>query len=174
MIKPVQSILFATDLTENCQQALEFTFTIANNFNAMVFMLHIIQHMPLHIEGQLKGLLGRHQWNDLVNAQHEFVRKSLLGKKLTAVKIKEQVKNFCNLPRQKDFDQNVQSKEIIISEGEIITGILNQAKKNHCDLIVLGARENYLAGNSIGATIQGVLERATTPVSIIPARFPSI
>ncbi|MFV0438690.1 MAG: universal stress protein [Desulfopila sp.] len=170
MLKPVQSILFATDLTENCQQALEFTFILASNFNATVVMLHIIQHLPVDIEGKLKGLLGRHQWDELVNAQQEFVRKSLLGKKTTAEKIKEQVKIFCQLPGGKILDHQVQSKEIIISEGEVINVILDQARKNRCDLIVLGAKENYLARNSIGATIHGVLERAITPVSIIPAK----
>ena len=97
MIKPFQSILFATDLSQNCQQALEFTIAMATRFKAIIYMLHVIENLPENVEGRLKDLLGKHQWEDLVNAQQANVRKSLLGKKSTNVEVREKVQNFCKL-----------------------------------------------------------------------------
>lgn len=168
MFKPVRSILFATDLTPNCQKALDFTIAMASQNNAMVFMLHIIEHLPQNIEKELKELLGRHKWNDLAMAQTNFVRKSLLGKKATNIKVREQLKEFCAMSETDSINGDFQSKEIIISDGEVVTEILTTAQENHCDLIVLGAKDTFTGGNSVGTTIKGVLTGAFVPVSVVP------
>ena len=79
MLKPVQSILFATDLASNCQQALEFAIAMSTRFGATIYMLHVIEKLPESVEGRLKNLLGRHHWSDIVNAQQARVHQSLIG-----------------------------------------------------------------------------------------------
>jgi len=66
MLKPIRSILFATDLTSNCQSALEFTVSVATRFYATIYMLHVIEKLPDHMSERLKGLLGKHQWEEMV------------------------------------------------------------------------------------------------------------
>jgi len=169
MIRPVQTILFATDLTQNCQQALEFTIAMGTRFNAVIYMLHVIEDLPEHFGELLQGLLGRHQWDDLVNAQQEFVKKSLLGKKSTNIDVREKVQDFCKMAGMEGASCDFQSREIIISNGEVVEDILAKAKEYKCDLIVMGAAESYLAGNSIGTTIKSVLKRTPIPVTVVPA-----
>ena len=169
MIKPFQSILFATDLSQNCQQALEFTIAMATRFKAIIYMLHVIENLPENVEGRLKDLLGKHQWEDLVNAQQANVRKSLLGKKSTNVEVREKVQNFCKLAGIDDGTCDFQSREIIISNGDVVEDIIEKAVENKCDLIVLGAKEAFFAGNSIGNTIKSVLKNSKIPVTIVPA-----
>lgn len=170
MIKPVQSILFATDLTQNCQPALDFTIAMGTRFNAVIYMLHVIENLPENIEGRLKDLLGKHQWNDLVDAQQEFVKKSLLGKKSTNVEIREKVQNFCRLAGMDNGSCDFQSREIIISDGDVVEDIIAKAKENECDLIVMGAKEAFFAGNSIGSTIKSVLKNSPCAVTVVPAQ----
>ena len=80
MLKPIKSILFATDLSKNCQAALDFTNAMATRFQSKVYLLHVIEDLPEGVDGRLKNLLGRHKWEDLVNAQQANVHKSLTGK----------------------------------------------------------------------------------------------
>lgn len=169
MIKPIRSILFATDLTPNCQPALDFTIAIATRFNATIYMLHVIEKLPENVSGRLKGLLGAHQWQSMVGAQQESAHKSLLGKQSTATGIRESVRNFCQQEGIDDSACDFQSSEIIITDGELIDDILNKAETNQCDLIVLGGHRSVFAKTSIGSTAKGVLKKSKIPVTVVPS-----
>lgn len=169
MITPVKSILFATDLTVNCQQALEFTISMGIRYQALIYMLHVLETLPDDYEYQLKGLLGHHRWDDIVSAKENDVRKSLLGKKATNPMVRGQIKDFCKLVGGNDGVSDFQSREIIISTGNIAEGIIENATKNECDMIVLGASEGYLSRNSIGTNIKSTLKGSPVPVTVVPA-----
>lgn len=168
MLKPVNSILFATDLTTNCQQALDFTISMGIRFQALIYMLHVIEGLPDDFEHQLKDLLGHHQWDDIVSAKENDVHKSLLGKKATNPMVRGQIKDFCKLVGVDNETCDFQSREIIISTGDIVEGIIENATKNECDLIVLGAPEGFLSRNSIGNNIKSVLKSSPIPVTVVP------
>ncbi len=169
MLKPIRSILFATDLTPNCQPALDFTIAIATRFQSTIYMLHVIEKLPENVSGRLKGLLGTHQWEDMVGSHQESAHKSLLGKQSTNSGIRESLRNFC---KQEGLDENTcdfKSSEIIITDGILIDDILNSAKKNECDLIVLGGHRSMFAKSSLGSTAKGVLKVSTIPVTVVPS-----
>lgn len=169
MIKPIRSILFATDLTPNCQPALDFTIAIATRFKATIYMLHVIEKLPENVSGRLKGLLGAHQWQSMVGAQQESAHKSLLGKQSTSAGIRESVRNFCQQEGLDDPSCDFQSSEIIIADGELIDDILHNAEKNECDLIVLGGHRNIFAKTSLGSTAKGVLKKSKIAVTVVPS-----
>jgi nucleotide-binding universal stress UspA family protein len=169
MIKPIRSILFATDLTPNCQPALDFTIAIATRFQATIYMLHVIEKLPENMSGRLKGLLGTHQWESMVGAHQESAHKSLLGKQSTASGIRESVRNFCKIEGLDDDSCDFQSSEIIITDGELIEDILDSAEKNECELIVLGGHRNVFAKTSLGSTAKGVLKRSKIAVTVVPS-----
>jgi nucleotide-binding universal stress UspA family protein len=169
MLKPIRSILFATDLTPNCQPALDFTIAMATRFQATIYMLHVIEKLPETLSGRLKGLLGNHQWESMVEAQQVEAHKSLLGKQSTSSRVREAVQAFC---KQEGIDNalcDFKSSEIIITDGELVEDILNIAKKNDCDLIVLGGHKNIFAKTSLGSTAKGVLKRSKIPVTVVPS-----
>jgi nucleotide-binding universal stress UspA family protein len=168
MLKPIQSILFATDLTPNCQQALEYTLALGTRFQATVYLLHVIESLPESVEGRLKNLLGRHKWEDIVHTQLENVRRSLTGKITTNEQVRENIRNFCTQVGIDETECSFQSREIIISEGDVVDEIIANAKENECDLIVLGARESLFTPTSVGTTIKSVLKNAKTAVMVVP------
>lgn len=169
MLKPIRSILFATDLTPNCQPALEFTIALATRFKATIYMLHVIEKLPNNIDEKLKDLLGKHQWDDLVQSHQANARKSLLGKQSTSSRVREAVHNFCKEVGIEDDACDFQSSEIIISDGELVEDILDKAAENECDLIVLGGHKNLFSDStSFGSTAKGVLKKAKVAVTIVP------
>jgi len=171
MIKSVQSILFATDLSKNCQQALEYTLSLGIRYNAVIYMIHVIEEIvPGNIGSQLKDLLGTHKWNDLVETQQEFVKKSLLGKQATNAVIRGKVQEFCKLADIDSGQGDFQSREIILAGGDVVDEIIAKAKEHNCDLIVMGAKESLLSGNSIGTTIKSVLKDSPVAVTVVPGK----
>jgi nucleotide-binding universal stress UspA family protein len=168
MLKPIKSILFATDLTANCQQALEFTLAMATRFQATIYMLHVIEKLPEGVEGRLKDLLGRHKWDDIVNAQHADVHRSLTGKTSVNRMVREDIQNFCKLVGIDDAPTELQAREIIISNGYIAENIIAHAEENKCNLIVLGAKSGLFSKTSVGGIIKTVLKDTKIPVTIVP------
>ncbi len=169
MLKPIRSILFATDLTPNCQPALDFTIAIATRFQATIYMLHIIEKLPENVSGRLKGLLGTHQWDDMVGSHKESAHKSLLGKQSTSSGIRESLRNFCQQEGLEENSCDFKSSEIIITDGELIEDILSSAEKNDCDLIVLGGHRNVFSKSSLGSTAKGVLKKSKIAVTVVPS-----
>lgn len=168
MLKPIESILFATDLTQDSQPALDFTIAVATRFQATIYMLHVMESLPEGTRDKMVSLLGNHKWEELVHSKEESVHKSLLGKQSTAAKVRESVQEFC---RQEGINQdscNFQSREIIISDGDVVEDILKNAESNACDLIVLGGHRNIFSQNGIGSTAKGVLKKSKIAVTVVP------
>lgn len=169
MLKPIRSILFATDLTANCQPALDFTIAVATRFQATIYLLHVIEKLPEYLGGRLKGLLGAHQWESMLNTQQESAHKSLLGKQSTSSGIRASLQKFCQIEGLEENACDFKSSEIIITDGELIEDILSSAAKYECDLIVLGGHKNVFSKSSLGSTAKGVLKRSKIPVTVVPA-----
>jgi nucleotide-binding universal stress UspA family protein len=168
MLKPIKTILFATDLSKNCQAALDFTNAMATRFQAKVFLLHVIDEMPEVVDGRLKDLLGRHKWEDLVNAQQANVHKSLTGKTSVNKMIRDDIQNFCKLVGIDDQVCDMSSREILITQGNVPENITAQAKEHDCDIIVLGAKSGLISKTSIGGVIKSVLKDSKIPVTVVP------
>ena len=169
MLKPIRSILFATDLTPNCQPALDFTISMATRFHATIYMLHVIEKLPEQLGDRLKDLLGTHQWEQMVDSHRAIAQKSLVGKRPTSDVIREAVANFCKQEGIDDDSCDFEAREIIISDGEVIEDILKNAEKNECDLIVLGGHRNMFGKTSVGQTVKGVMKRSKIPVTMVPS-----
>lgn len=168
MLKPITTILFATDLSKNCQAALDFTNAMATRFHAKVFLLHVIEDLPEGVDGRLKDLLGRHKWEDLVNAQQANVHKSLTGKTSVNKMIRNDIQNFCKLVGIDDEACDMSTREILITQGDVAENITAQAKEHSCDLIVLGAKSGLFSKTSIGGVIKSVLKDSKIPVTVVP------
>lgn len=168
MLKPIRSILFATDLTSNCQSALEFTIAVATRFHATIYMLHVIEKLPDHMNERLKGLLGNHQWEQMVDSHKLSAHRSLLGKQSTNATVRQAIHNFCKQENIADDSCDFKSHEIIISDGEVIEDILSNAETNKCDLIVLGGHRHLFSKTALGSTAKGVLKKSRIPVTLVP------
>ena len=168
MLKPIRSILFATDLSANCQQALDFTLAMAVRYRAKVYMLYVVEKLSELVDERVKNLVGTHQWQEMVDSHKMTAHKSLLGKTSTNAMIRKAIHDFCVQEGIEDEFCEIESREIIISHGETVEDILSNAKKNNCDLIVLGGHQTLFSKTALGSTTKGVLKKSKIPVTVVP------
>jgi nucleotide-binding universal stress UspA family protein len=168
MLKPIDVILFATDLTPGCQQAYEFAVAMAIRNKALLYILYIIEEIPDSIEGRIKGLVGKHEWQALMQARKDDIHKSLTGKKLSS-QVLEEIQDFCEKVGMDDDSCAFHSREVIISAGDIVETIIKSAEENECDIIILGSHEGMLSRNSVGSSIKSVLKLSPIPVTVVPS-----
>ncbi len=168
MLKPIDVILFATDLTPACQQAYEFAVAMAIRNKALLYILYIVADIPESIESRLKTLVGRHQWKDLMQNKQEDIHKSLTGKR-TSSQVLEDIQEFCEKVGMDEDSCAFHSREIIISAGDVAETIIENAEGNECDIIVMGAHDGLISRNSIGDSIKTVLKLSPLPVIVVPA-----
>jgi nucleotide-binding universal stress UspA family protein len=167
-MKPVRNIMFATNLSADCVSAFQFAAAIATRFQATLILLHVIDKMPEYIESRLKGLLGEDVWKEKISSQVSSARQQLIGKKSSNAMIKAALSQFCSEAGIDGDTCGYHSREIVVTDGEVIEDILASARKYECDLIVMGTKEGFLSHNSIGATIKGVMRRTKIPVMMVP------
>ena len=168
MLKPIDVILFATDLTPGCQQAYEFAVAMAIRNKALLYILYIIADIPDTDENRLRSLVGRHQWQDLMQNKKEDIHKSLTGKR-TSNQVLEEIQDFCEKVGMDEDSCAFHSREIIISAGEVAETIIHNAEENECDIIVMGAHNGLISRNTIGDSIITVLKLSSIPVTVVPA-----
>lgn len=167
-MKPVKSILFATNLSKSCIPAFEFAASMAIRYQATLVLLHVMEKMPDYVEGRLRGLLGENKYKELEAAHEKEARQTLIGKKSTSKLIRAALDRFCVETGIDDNACDYHSREIVLGSGEVIEEILAQAEKHQCELIVMGARQGFIKDNAIGKTIKSILRRSRIAVMVVP------
>lgn len=171
MFKPVKSLLFATNLSENCRPALEASLYMASHYQADIVLLHVVDRdVPLQVEEHFRAVLGDEKWEELKREHEQDAREALIGK-MSSKKIVEKV--MARYKRDlgvEEADADFNWREVVLSDKHIDRAIVRQAEEQGCELIVLGAGRDFLGDNSVGATISGVLRKSRIPVVIVPAR----
>jgi len=168
MLKPIKSILLATDLSANCQQALDFTISLATSVHAVIYMLHVIEKLSETVDERIKNMVGIHEWEDLVTSHKASAHKSLVGKTPANVVVRQAIYDFCKQQGENPEAGDFESRQIIISYGDIVEDVLSNASKNECDLIVLGSHKNVFSQTGVGQTTRRILKRSKIPVTIVP------
>jgi nucleotide-binding universal stress UspA family protein len=168
MIKPLQNILFATNLSPDCIAAFEYTAAIATRFQATMVLLHVVDRMPEYVESRLKGLLGAEKYQETIASQVSSARQQLIGKKSSNSMIQAALSQFCSDSGIDDDQCGYHSREIVVTDGDVVDDILKTAKKYDCDLIVMGTKEGFLSSNSIGSIIKSVMRKTKVAVMVVP------
>ncbi len=168
MIKPLRNILFATNLSSDCLPAFDYAAAIATRFQATLVLLHVVEKMPDYIESRLKGFLGEKKWEETQSTLLSSVREQLIGKKSSNAMVQAALAQFCSDAGIDDNACGYHSREIVVTNGEVVHDIVKSAHDYNCDLIVMGTKEGFLSHNSIGATIKSVMRQSKIPVMVVP------
>ena len=168
MLKGIKSILFATNLTQNCLPAFDFAAVLALQFQAKIVLLHVMEKIPNYAGSRLEGLLGEEQWKETLRAYEDEVRQSLIGKRSSSKLIRKALEQFCSDAGIDEASCGYQSREVVLSEGDIVDSIIENSKKHDCELIILGPHEGLLTTSTLGSTLKSVMRRSTIPVLMVP------
>jgi nucleotide-binding universal stress UspA family protein len=169
MIKPLKTIFFATNLSESCASAFELAAGLAIRYQATLVLLHVVEKAPDYVEGRLKALLGEKEWDDMLESHTEDAQRALIAKKTSNTIIRDALDRFCVLAGIENNACDYHSREIVVSNGDVVEDILYYSKTFNSDLILLGARKGMLSETAIGGTIKSVLKKSKKPVLIVPS-----
>jgi len=169
MFHPMKSILFATDLSQNCHSALEASISLAKQHNASIVLLHVIaREVPGAIEGYFSSMLGDEKWEAIKEGHEQDARDALIGKMTSSKILQKVMKQYREDLGLEETSSDLDWREVVTVEKNIERAILSQAEENGCDLIVLGAGKGFWGGNAIGSTIKGVMQNSNIPVMLVP------
>jgi len=157
----IKKILYATDLSENARYAFAYAVSLADHYCASITLLHVMHDVP----GFVENLIGTDKYEEIKQRHYDEAREALIGKRREHVIIKEILDKFCADVRADKNLPDVETDEILISEGSPAEEILHAAEERECDLIVIGTHGfGRIAEAMIGGTARQVLRRSSKPV----------
>ncbi len=140
----IKRILFATDFSDNSRYALIFAISFAQKYDAMLYVLHVIQQpsYPLGMYAEIS-----------FDAMDKFSQS-----------ISEAVQKEMQTLKEKDL-KGCAKYECLIVHGTPFLEILRTAKEKNVELIVVGTHgRTGLDHVLFGSTAEKVVRRAPCPV----------
>ncbi|MFP4000201.1 MAG: universal stress protein [Desulfobacterales bacterium] len=169
MVAPIRSLLFATNLSEECKPALAAAVAAAAQHKAELVMLHVVdREVPTQVEEHFKGVLGEEKWEALKKEHEQDARQALIGKMSPGQIGQKVLRNYCEEAGIDADSCGFNWHEVVVADRNIANAIIDQAKKYGCDMIVMGADRGFFGGNSVGSTIKSVLRHTKIPVLVVP------
>ena len=148
-MSPFDTILFATDFSENSEHAFDYAYTLARNFNARLILIHVINE-PV----DLRGFYVPHISFEKLEKEIEEGAEKMMDK-------------FCRT-RMPDFS----NYETSIVAGVPYEEILKKAADEKASLIILGTQGRSGIDHFLfGSTAERVVRKASCPVMTV--RLPS-
>lgn len=141
-MKPIRTILFATDFSENCETSFEYALGFARQFGARLILLHVINE-PV----DLRGFYVPH-------ISFESIEKEI------AEGADNMMQKFC-----RSHLNEFTNYETYLATGIPYEEILKKAQEVDASLIVMGTQgRTGLDHLLFGSTAESVFRRATCPV----------
>lgn len=134
-----QHILLATDLHDDCKKVIQKAFSIAEQHDATLNLIHVVEPLPAYAMGYFGS----------VNIEKELVD--------------EAEKNLAKI--SKDLPMSPEQQRIEI--GSVKVSILKVAKELNIDLIVVGSHGRHGLEKLLGSTASGVLHGAECDVLVV-------
>lgn len=169
MFRNFKSILFATNLQENTRPAFDFAVSIATRYQATIVLLHVLENrVPEYVESLVKNMLGDDKWEEVKSRHEADARQALIAKKSTDQLVRTALSRFCDDAGIDDASCGYHSREIVISDGDVIDEVMDKSKEFECDMIIMGTREGLIKEKTISHVVKGVLNRSHIPVIVVP------
>jgi nucleotide-binding universal stress UspA family protein len=164
-----KTILFTSNLSNTSRVAFKQAATQAIQFGAKLILLHVMEGTPNSFEGYVSSLFGQDKWHQILKNNKEEAKHALVGKVTPKQMVRTVLSEFCKENKKEDENYVIPNYEIVVTEGDVVDVILNQAAESKCDLIVMGSRGlTNLASLIVGSVTNRVLQ--TAPCSVLVVR----
>ena len=162
----IKKILYATDLSEAAVHAFAYAANLANTYGAGITILHVIAE----IQGEefILNMIDTDTWKKIKMRHYSEARDELIGKKIDRTAMKEVLQAFSDEINADAEDQDFVTEEILVKSGVPAEIIVETAKEQHSDLIVMGTHgHGVIADVLIGSTARWVTRHSPIPVLVI-------
>jgi len=145
-----KKILFCTDFSENADYAFDYAYGVAKRDEGYLYILHVIPHNPN--QDYAEGL----------------VKKEILEK------IRKTIEKDIDTKYREHYINKIEDGfkfEIVIKSGREDDEILDFAKQEKVDIIVMGTHgKTGIARVYFGSVAEKILRRSPYPVFTIPCK----
>ncbi len=156
----IQKILYATDLSENSRNALNYAVSLAQKYAAQIYILNVLESLSNLTQLEISGYLGSEEWERLQKDNE----KQLLND------IKTRLREFCADAASGSPLCNVEDDNILVQKGVPVIKILEAADTTRADIIIMGTHGYGMVKDALmGGTVRRVLRRSPLPVLVVPS-----
>ena len=154
-----KTILYATDLGDRMRPVLRQAIGLAQQYQANIIMLHVVEPLGSTSEAVLSIYLPDRKLDDLQHVAHQKVLEQM----------KQRLENFCQEVAALCAEGSPKVSEVLVTTGHPAEEILHQAEKHHADLIVMGSFGKHILGRHVlGSTARYITQSSPVPVLIVP------
>jgi len=162
----IKKILYATDLSETAVHAFSYAVSLANIYGAGITILHVLAEFPG--EQFILNMINTETWKEIKERHYSEARDELIGKRKDRIALKEVLQAFSEEVNTGAGDQSFVTDDILIRTGAPAEVIVETAKEQNCDLIVMGTHgHGVIADVLIGSTAKWVVRQSPIPVLVI-------
>lgn len=159
MIKKINKILYATDLSENSAYAFRYAIDLAQKYDAKIIIFHAMEPIPPYVRHYVMPFEDESEWEEKMKKEQEVTKK----------RIQERLESFCQRKLESGIPCIEFISKIIVKTGYPVDEIIRTSEEEGCDLIVLGTHgKGFLLETFLGSVARSVLDRTRKPVFIIP------
>ena len=153
----MKKVLIALDYNPTAQKVAEVGFSMAKSMKAEVILLHVITDPVFYASAGYSPIMGFSGYIDVSPLQLENVQG-----------LKKASQEFLDKSKQHLGDKSIQT---LVGEGDIADTILQTAKEEHSDIIVVGSHsQKWLEKILMGSVTEKVLNHSSIPVLIVPTK----
>ncbi len=158
MLPKIETILYATDMSENARHAFAYAADMADRHEARITILNVIETLTQSADVMLTDILGKKEWKKLRESNRRDLEE----------KIKGRLEDFCVEMGSKLNECKFLVDKVVVRHGAPFEEILKLADEIEADMIVLGTHgHGIIADALIGGTTRRVVRRSKRPVLVI-------
>ncbi len=153
----MKKILIALDYDPTAQKIAESGFSVGKAMGATVVLLHVVSDPVYYANRSYNAIMGFTGYLEIDTVESDKIKK-----------LKEASLHYLSQVKQHLGDETI---ETLVGAGDFAECILQTAKKEHADMIVIGSHsQKWLEKILIGSVTEKVLSQSTIPLLIIPTK----
>lgn len=150
----MKKIMVALDYDPTAEKIAFTAHKIAKALNAQLLMIHVVADAAYYSEIAYSPIMGFNGF--LYPGIDEMLEKELL----------QDSKEYLDKWKQHFADDSIQT---IVAEGDFTEAVIQTAKEENVDMLVIGTHSRRGLGKLIGGSIaESLLKEITIPVLVIP------
>jgi len=158
MVPEIKKILYPTDMSETSNHALGYAASLANRYDALITIIHVIKDVLPSSENLVTNVIGNSKWQELLSRNKTEVVE----------KIRRRLDKFCEETQAELSSCPFLMDEVIVKIGNPVEEIIQEADQKKYDMIIMGAHgHGAIAGAVMGSVSRRVVRRSTTPVMVV-------
>jgi nucleotide-binding universal stress UspA family protein len=160
MLPKINTIIYACDLENQTQAAMELVLNLANLHKAKIILMHVME--PLNT--QASNMISSYISEEVIASMRKDAQKDIHSR------MEEMLNNYMQ-QHAEELSTLEYPPEILTTSGAPSDCIQQTAKAQNADLIVMNSRTHSRLGQMIlGSTANKVIHSSTVPVLVVPIK----